>query len=81
MAFPAVDRGLVTTIKNRCLKLKKLKKTAKRGFIKVLARLGRTTSDQQWRLDGLRVCDAVQGCPLFALTVVSSDIYRRYFLQ
>ena len=29
----------------------------KLGFVRVLARLGRTTSDQQWRLRGLRVCD------------------------
>ena len=29
----------------------------KLGSVRVLARLGRTTSDQQWRLNGLRVCD------------------------
>ena len=34
----------------------------KLGFVRVLARLGRTMSDQQRRLNGLRVCDTRMSC-------------------
>ena len=34
----------------------------KLGFVGVLTRLGRTTPDQQWRLNGLRICDTRVSC-------------------
>ena len=49
--FKAVDPQYEQTIEGHKL-----------GFVRVLARLGRTTSDQQWRLNGLRVCDTRMAC-------------------
>ena len=53
----------------------------KLGFVRVLARLGRTTSYQQWRLNGLRVCDTKMSCLCTNSTCCAGDIYRRYLLQ
>jgi len=48
----------------------------KLGSVIVLARLGRTTSDQQWRLNGLRVCDTSM-----SRICTNSDINSRCLLQ
>ena len=45
----------------------------KLGFVRVLARLGRTTSNQQWRLNGLRVCDTRMSCICLDAAQVSSE--------
>ena len=53
----------------------------KLGFVRVLARLGRTTSYQQWRLNGLRVCDTRMSCICTNSTCSAGDIYRKYLLH
>ena len=47
----------------------------KLGFVRVLARPGRTTSDQQWRLNGLRVCDTKMSC--FCTKVAAAHVSCR----
>ena len=49
------------------------------GFVGVLARLGRTTSDQQWRLNGLRVCATRMAC--ICTNVDWPQVSCRYLLR
>ena len=53
----------------------------KLGLVRVLARLGRTTSDQQWRLNSLRVCDTRMSCVCTNVDCAQVSCSRYFYIN